>query len=43
MDIGRTFGRAADFLNLVAAHTLSIQGRADPLDGDSVVPRPARG
>ncbi len=40
--IGHTFGRTADFLNLVAAHALSIPGRERPLDVDSGVPRPSR-
>lgn len=40
--IGHTFGRAADFLNLVAAYALSIPGRARPLDVDSGIPRPTR-
>lgn len=40
--IGRTFGRTADFLNLVAAHALSIPGRERPLDVDSGVTRPSR-
>jgi hypothetical protein len=36
--IGHTFGRTADFLNLVAANALSGPGRARTLNGE--VPRP---